>query len=31
MPYHIYFGVTGYVLAIAAALIGLNEKAIFKL
>lgn len=31
MPFHVYFGVTGYVLAIAAALMGLNEKAIFKL
>lgn len=31
MPFHVYFGISGYVLAIAAALMGLNEKAIFKL
>lgn len=27
MPYHIFFGMTGFVLAIAAALLGLSEKA----
>lgn len=31
MPMHIFFGLVGYVLAIAAALLGLGEKAIFKL
>lgn len=31
MPMHIYFGLTGYVMAIAAALLGLCEKTIFKL
>lgn len=29
MPYHIFFGLTGYVLAIAAALLGISEKAFF--
>lgn len=27
MPYHIFFGMSGFVLAIAAALLGLSEKA----
>lgn len=31
MPIHIFFGMAGYVLAIAAALLGLSEKAYFKL
>lgn len=31
MPTHIYFGLAGYVTAIAAALLGLCEKAVFKL
>ena len=31
MPYHVYFGLTGFVLAIAAALMGLLEKAIFSM
>lgn len=29
MPYHIYFGLTGYILAVAAALLGISEKAFF--
>jgi len=29
MPLHIYFGLTGYVLAIAAALLGISEKVFF--
>lgn len=29
MPLHIYFGLTGYILAVAAALLGLSEKAFF--
>lgn len=31
MPTHIYFGLAGYIMAIAAALLGLCEKTIFKL
>lgn len=31
MPYHIYFGIFGFVLAIASALMGLTEKAIYTL
>jgi len=31
MPTHIYFGLAGYIMAIAAALLGLCEKAVFKL
>lgn len=31
MPYHVFFGISGYVLAIAAALLGLAEKASFRL
>jgi len=30
MPYHIYFGSTGYILALAAALLGISEKAQFR-
>lgn len=29
MPLHIYFGITGYVLAVAAALLGISEKVFF--
>lgn len=29
MPFHIYFGLTGYVLAVAAALLGISEKVFF--
>lgn len=29
MPFHIYFGLTGYVLAVAAALLGISEKIFF--
>ena len=31
MPYHIFFGLTGYVFAIAAALLGVSEKAFFSM
>lgn len=31
LPVHVYFGVTGFVLATAAALLGLTEKAFFVL
>lgn len=31
MPYHVYFGLMGFVLAVASALLGLTEKAIFSM
>lgn len=31
LPYHVFFGMSGFVLAIATTLLGLGEKAIFKL
>lgn len=31
LPIHIYFGLTGYILAIAAALLGISEKASFHM
>lgn len=31
MPIHIYFGLLGYLFAVAAVLLGLNEKAIFSM